>query len=561
MASCALLATNNPCLPASPRLIRDKCGRRLCLCAPSRSRRRLAHSGGLCSTPKGQNNVELVREDVFELDDGEKRKKEWLHFVGIGGSGLSALAMLALKQGFEVSGSDIMWSSFLDKLCTAGARLYIGHSVSNMENRNGSRLPNAIIVSSAVPSDNEEVAYANSVGIPIYKRDVWLRKITEHYNLIAISGTHGKSTTAAMLSYVLNAMGDNLIAVVGANVPQFAGGNIIAGDGPNFVLEADEYDCCFIGLAPQIAVVTNVEWDHVDIFPNEEAVKKIFREFVHQIKDGGHLILCGDSAGACDLLGEDQQGTSPGRKRLANSNHEYHVTTYGISSKNDWHASSITSNLQGGLDYVLHHKGCPVSNISLMLPGDHNVLNSLAVIATITTLVDNKRHLHDTINAISHHMTKFQGVSRRFELIGKINGCHIYDDYAHHPAEVRAVLHAARQKFPSQALWVVFQPHTYSRLAALMKDFTTAFTDADYVIVTEIYAAREINIWNSDGRDLANSIIGPSSEYISRLEDVVDVLAAKVPSSRNQETIILTLGAGDITTLGPKLLGRLQHSS
>ncbi|KAM0942328.1 putative UDP-N-acetylmuramate--L-alanine ligase [Dioscorea sansibarensis] len=377
-----------------------------------------------------------------------------------------------------------------------------------------------------------------------------------------------------MLSYVLNAMGDNLISVVGANVPQFAGGNIIAGKGPNFVLEADEYDKCFLGLAPQIAVVTNVNWDHVDTFPNEEAIKNAFREFVHRIRAGGHLILCGDSAGACDLLLEGQQGALPDIKRAANAqitnqgaanaqitNQGYSVTTYGISSKNDWHASSITSNLQGGLDYVLHHKGCPVANISLMLTGDHNVLNSLAVIATITTIFDGKRNMDDTINATNHHLAKFEGISRRFDLIGKVNGCHIYDDYAHHPAEVRALLRAARQKFPSQTLWVVFQPHTYSRLAAFMEDFLTAFTAADHVIVTEIYAARETDNGNFTGRDLATSIIGPLSEYIPKMDDVIELLATKLQSSRNQDAIVFTVGAGDITTLGPKLLTRLQRNS
>nr|CAD1820703.1 unnamed protein product [Ananas comosus var. bracteatus] len=253
-----------------------------------------------------------------EMEKEKKRKKGWVHFVGIGGSGVSALAMLALEQGFEVSGSDIKWSSFMDQLQRAGARLFIGHSIASFEGLTVSALPDAVVISSAIPKDNVEILHAKSVGIPIYKRDGWLKMITDKYNLIAVSGTHGlyqttfrylmqivinillkvnlekKSTTAAMLSYVLDSMGDNPIAVVGANVPQFSGGNIISGSGPNFVLEADEYDSCFLGLSPYIAVVTNVEWDHVDIFPDEGAVQNIFRQFVHRIRTGGHLILCGD---------------------------------------------------------------------------------------------------------------------------------------------------------------------------------------------------------------------------------------------------------------------------
>lgn len=212
-----------------------------------------------------------MKSEAKASDAPERRSssKGRIHFVGVGGCGLSALAMLALKQGFEVSGSDIMWTSFMNGLLKAGATLSIGHSISNIDGNKGASLPKMLVISSAIPANNEEVAHARSTGIPIYKRDVWLRKVTEHYNLIAVSGTHGKSTTSAMLSYVLNAMGDNLIALVGANVPQFSEGNIIFGSGPNFVLEADEYDGCFLGLSPSVAIITNLEWEHVDIFKDE----------------------------------------------------------------------------------------------------------------------------------------------------------------------------------------------------------------------------------------------------------------------------------------------------
>ncbi|KAJ8633542.1 hypothetical protein MRB53_026878 [Persea americana] len=236
----------------------------------------------------------LERNGTESSSPNNKNKKGWIHFVGVGGCGLSALAMLALKQGFEVSGSDIVWSSYMDGLKQAGAQLYFGHSVSNMQKNDGMSLPTAIVISSAVPPDNEEILHAKSVGLPVYKRDQWLGKETEHYNLIAISGTHGKSTTAGMLAYVLNTMGDDLTAIVGAHVPQFSGGNVISGCGRNFVLEADEYDGCFLGLSPSIAVITNVEWEHVDIFQDEEAVKDIFRRFLQKIRIGGHLIVCGD---------------------------------------------------------------------------------------------------------------------------------------------------------------------------------------------------------------------------------------------------------------------------
>ncbi|KAK2653977.1 hypothetical protein Ddye_013833 [Dipteronia dyeriana] len=509
-------------------------------------------------------NCTFGRNQKFKVD--LKNQSGWIHFVGIGGCGLSALAMLALKQGFEVSGSDIVWSSYMDGPKDAGARLYIGHSMSNIDGNNGSRLPNAVVVSSAIPQDNVEILHAKSVGVPVYKRDYWLAKLTENYNLIAVSGSHGKSTTASMLAYVLKAIGDDLTAIVGARVPQFPDGSIILGSGQNFVLEADEYDGCFLGLSPSVAIVTNLDWEHVDIFQDEEAVKSAFRRFLKQIRTGGHLVLCGDSPGAYSLLDQIKQctGSEDSSGSMSNPSSEvcgnsYRIVTYGVSSKNKWHAKSICPNSQGGSDYILCSRGCALADISLQIPGIHNVLNSLAVIATVLTLMGDTRDLHESIDCVKFHLSKFKGVSRRFEKIGKIYGCHIYDDYAHHPTEVRAVLQAARQRFPDKTLLAVFQPHTYSRLVAMKADFAAAFDDADRVVVTKVYAARETNDWNISGRDLAESIIGTPSEYIPSLGDVVDRLVHQISKDPHREIVVLTVGAGDITTVGPKLLHELQN--
>ncbi|KAK9103707.1 hypothetical protein Sjap_020961 [Stephania japonica] len=489
-----------------------------------------------------------------------EKKKEWIHFVGIGGAGLSALAMLALKNRF-----DIVWSGYMDRLKDEGAQVHLGHSVSNIEKRGEFDRPDAIVVSSAIPSDNVEVLHAKAVGLPVYKRDRWLEKVTEPYNLIAVSGTHGKTTTASMLAYVLNSMGDDLTAVVGGNVPQFPGGNVLSGSGCNFVLEADEYDDCFLRLSPHVAVVTNVEWEHVDIFQDEVAVKNSFRKFLKRIRSGGQLILCGDSGDAYDLLSHERKETTSNCAASEQNSQivldGYSISTFGTSCFNKWQASEIRPNSRGGSDYVLYHMGRAVADISLQLPGVHNVLNSLAVIATVGALIDDQKLSHGSINSIAFHLNNFFGVSRRFELIGAIYGCHIYDDYAHHPTEVCAVLKAARQKFPLKALWVAFQPHTFSRLAAFMKDFASAFRDANRVIITEVYAAREANAWNISGRDLAISIIGPSSDYIPNLEHVVDKLAQEISAIPEKEIVVLTLGAGDITTVGPKLLRELQQLS
>ncbi|KAI9161859.1 hypothetical protein LWI28_021384 [Acer negundo] len=488
-------------------------------------------------------NCTFGRNQEFKVD--LKNRSGWIHFVGIGGCGLSALAILALKQGFEVSGSDIVWSSYMDGLKDAEAQLYIGHSMSNIEGNNGSRFPDAVVVSSAIPHDNVEILHAKSVGVPVYKRDYWLAKLTENYNLIAVSGSHGKSTTASMLAYVLKAIGDDLTAVVGARVPQFPDGSIILGSSQNFVLEADEYDGCFLGLSPSVAIVTNLDWEHVDIFQDK---------------------IPWSSPGAYSLLDQIKQGTGSEYSSGSMSNpssdvceNSYGIVTYGISSKNEWHAKSICPNSQGGSDYILCCRGCPLADISLQIPGIHNVLNSLAVIATVLTLMGDKRDLHESIDRVKFHLSKFMGISRRFEKIGKIYGCHVYDDYAHHPTEVRAVLQAARQRFPDKTLLAIFQPHTYSRLVAMKDDFAAAFADADLVVVTKVYAARETNDWSISGRDLAASIIGMPSEYIPSLGDVVDRLVHQISKDPHREIVVLTLGAGDITTVGPKLLHELQN--
>ncbi|KAK4741793.1 hypothetical protein SAY87_025381 [Trapa incisa] len=497
------------------------------------------------------------QEESLDLRNGKGR---WIHFVGIGGCGLSALAKLAVKRGFEVSGSDIVWNSFMDELHQMGAHLCIGHSGLNIQRGNELRYPDSLVVSSAIPPDNVEVLQANAAKIPVFKRDYWLGMLTDDHNLIAVSGSHGKSTTAAMLAYVLKSMGDDVTAIVGAHVSQFPEENVIAGLGQNFVLEADEYDGCFLGLSPHIAVVTNLEWEHVDQFPDEESVKKIFRMFLNRIKEGGHLILCGDSPGACSLVdcggGSIRSYKSRGAVQVPESN-SYTITTYGSSITNEWQASFIRPNSMGGSDYTLIYKGLPVSEISLQIAGVHNVLNSMAVIVAVVALFGDQTGILDLIDHMKTHLRNFAGVSRRFEKVGSVCGCDIYDDYAHHPTEISAVLKAARDMFPFKTLIVVFQPHTYSRLVALLDDFASALRGADRVVVTAVYAAREKNVWDVNGRDLASRIGGTESEYIPFLDSVVDKLVLDISDEPLREILVLTMGAGDITTVGPKLLSRL----
>uniref|UniRef100_A0A7I4CHL3 UDP-N-acetylmuramate--L-alanine ligase n=1 Tax=Physcomitrium patens TaxID=3218 RepID=A0A7I4CHL3_PHYPA len=484
----------------------------------------------------------LLRRAVRSGASGLRNRREWrcmnaefgadasnagspgsVHFVGIGGAGLSALGLLALRQGWQVSGSDLVWSEEVIRLKEAGARAYVGHSVAQLVPQ-GSQPPDAVVVSSAVGPGNEEVEAARALNVPIYKRGDWLGKITEGYQLIAVAGTHGKTTTTAMLSVVLRNLGEDITAIVGAQVPQFPdGGSALCGTTRKFVLEADEYDGCFLGVSPHLAVLTNVEWEHVDMFPDEEAVKNMFKKFVLQIKPGGCLVACGDSAGAKSVLGliEEEQEKDLGSPFPR----ERRVVTFGLGAS-DWRAIMLVPNPQGGTDYTVVYKNRPMTRVSLRLPGMYNVLNSLAVIVVMSLLAAEKESdvgaqaklMKRTAEAAGRALGAFSGVRRRFDFVGSVHGCHIIDDYAHHPTEVRAVLQAARQRYDQQPIWVIFQPHTVSRLAAFLPDFAPAFSAADRVIVTQVYAARNIPTEKVvTGEDLANAIIGPPAVYIPDL--------------------------------------------
>lgn len=509
-----------------------------------------------------------------------------VHFIGIGGAGLSALALVALKQGWRVTGSDMADSDRLQKLQVAGAKVYVGHEASHIAAFDGR--PNTVVMSSAVSMDNEEVQMALSLGITVLKRGEWLGKLTKDKELIAVAGSHGKSTTSAMLSLALRDLGDDITAVVGAEILQFPdGGNAMVGSSPRFVLEADEYDGCFLGVEPQLAVVTNVEWEHVDIYSSEAAVRAVFQQFVDRIRPGGSLIVCGDSAGSRflatalnELAGESQvmtTGKSNERASWLDGRSPRQAVTYGLGEDCDWRATMLVPNTVGGTDYVVVHEGRPITRVSLRIPGAHNVLNSLAVVVAAALLAARDMPAGDgsaqmaamlrTAQSVSQTLAQFQGVKRRFELVGRAKGCVVLDDYAHHPSEVRATLQAARQRFNQQPLWVVFQPHTFSRLARLLPDFAPAFSAADRVIVTQVYAAREENVWGITGANLADEITGPPAVYIPSFEKVLErlsweITATAVDSSRTQEEIVvLTLGAGDVTRLGPQLLATLSDKT
>eukprot|EP00898_Chlorokybus_atmophyticus_P004068 jgi/Chlat1/4662/Chrsp3S00439 len=530
-----------------------------------------------------------------------------VHFVGIGGVGLSALARLALSKGCRVSGSDATDSKILQQLQKEGAVVHIGHSPLQLTGEKG--LPDAVVVTSAVRGTNLEILAAKALGIPVFKRNDWLKVVTADYELLAVAGTHGKTTTSAMLSVALLELGESITALLGGEVSQFPNdGNFVAGKSSTFVIEADEYDGAFLGLSPSLAIITNVELDHVDLFPTQQAVDSLFTAFAQRVRSGGTLILCDENPGSARLrtvfdndpilqaidLELGQMSTSEDalddgmlatiKKPPVRLASHRSVVTYGLKRSSDWQAVNINPNPEGGTDYTAVWKRRPIGRVRLQVPGLHNVLNSLAVIAAVSLLASEKAlreawlkgedpEVADELAA--HTITErakdcaralyvFSGVARRFEIKDNNAFCTIIDDYAHHPTEVQALLQGARQRFPDRPLWVVFQPHTFSRLAQFLQEFAASFSGANRLVVSKVYAAREKDVYGISGQDLVRAVSDPPALYIPDQDDITQRLVTdlKWESSvpENPRPVVITVGAGDITLLGPKLKAALADT-
>eukprot|EP00240_Pyramimonas_obovata_P003001 CAMPEP_0118959110 /NCGR_PEP_ID=MMETSP1169-20130426/62964_1 /TAXON_ID=36882 /ORGANISM="Pyramimonas obovata, Strain CCMP722" /LENGTH=609 /DNA_ID=CAMNT_0006907237 /DNA_START=193 /DNA_END=2022 /DNA_ORIENTATION=- len=488
-----------------------------------------------------------------------------VHFIGIGGAGLSVLAHVALEQGCTVSGSDIADGPRTEAVKKAGATVFVGHSADNL----GEDV-DAVVVSSAVPEGNPEVDAAIGRGIPLYKRETWLGKLTATRELVAVAGTHGKTTTSAMLSMVLkDGFDDDLGAVIGADVPQFPDcGGALHGSSKRFVLEADEYDGAFLSLLPTVALVTNVEWEHVDVYPSEEAVRESFKGFVSRVRPGGALVVCGDDGGARAVA-----AAAPATCR---------VVTYGLEPGNEWSATMLTP-VQGGTDFVVVRNAMPLGRVFIPMAGIHNVLNALGVITTAALMgaagafdpnrtsplnldLADEDSFQEQVQKTTKGLEAFRGVCRRLELKHNIGDeCIVYDDYAHHPTEIRASLQAARQMYQDAKIWVVFQPHTYSRLAQFYDDFVTAFSGADRVIITETFGAREESSIDEgvSAEGLAESVLGPPAAYLKDIQDAVERLVWELTAVTKsglmvEPVVIISMGAGSITCLADRLVERMS---
>ena len=466
---------------------------------------------------------------------------EHIHLIGIGGSGLSAIARLLKEMEYAVSGSDRAETPFLSDLRSAGVTISLGHSPENVT---GADL---VVRSSAIPDDNPEVVAARTAGIPVLKRADFLGRLMAGKTGIAVAGTHGKTTTTAMLAWLLTALGQEPSFIVGG-VLNNLGVNARAGKGKTFVIEADEYDRMFLGLKPVIEVVTNVEHDHPDCYPTPADFQASFVEFVKLLPPDGVLVACTEDAGANALLAEARK---VGRKTVA----------YGIGeqlpmSSEQWAlAKNVKANERGSFSFeaIVNPltgtlRGRQSSIVNLQVPGRHNVLNALAAL-TVASL------LGLSLEMAAQALSQFTGTGRRFEVRGEANGIVVIDDYAHHPTEIRTTLAAARSRYADRRIWAVWQPHTYSRTQTLFDQFTRAFADADQVIVTEIYAARE-PIQDYSAAQVVQAMPHLSAQFIPDLPAVSDYLVSHL----RPDDVLLVLSAGDADQVSTQVLAELQKS-
>ncbi len=454
-----------------------------------------------------------------------------IHLVGIGGTGISAIARVLLGRGFVVSGSDKQTNEFTAVLQEAGAHIYQGHQAKNIQGAE------AVIISSAIPDDNPEVTAARAAHIAVLKRSDFLGHLMADTTGIAVAGTHGKTTTTGMIAAILLTADYDPTVILGGVLPEW-GTNGRFGQGQHFVIEADEYDHMFLGLRPAISIITNIEHDHPDIFPTPESYLAAFQQFAALLPENGRLIVCGEDPGVQELMAMlDLPGVS--------------ITTYGMAKRDSAYslqASETRPNPLGGTDFLVEADGRTIGLARLRVPGLHNVFNALAAIAVgLDVGLD--------FAQVCRGLASFGGVGRRFQVTGEVGGVTIIDDYAHHPTEIRATLAAARQRYPGRRLWAVWQPHTYSRTKLLLDEFAGSFADADRVIALDIYRSRETDTLGIDTAVVVAAMDHPNTIHIPTKRDAADYLLDRI----RPDDVILTLGAGDGELVGQWVLEGLNQ--
>lgn len=431
-----------------------------------------------------------------------------IHFIGIGGSGMCPLAEILRSEGFELSGSDMNEGETLDRIKSYGIPVYMGHKAENIS---GAEL---VVYSAAIKETNPERKTAMEQGIPCIERSVMLGVVTRRYKRsIAVSGTHGKTTTTAMLSQILIGSGFDPSAIIGGKLP-FIGGNSYVGHSDIIVCEACEYVDTFLQLNPFISIILNIDADHLDYFKNLDNIKKSFNKFSKQTT--GLLVINGDDENTLEAVKDV----------------EIEKISYGFGEGCDYRAVNVSADKGVHEQFDLYYKGEKLTNIKLIVPGKHNIYNALAAAATA-------HYLGATPKEISENLHKFGGVHRRFEILGTPCGITVADDFAHHPTELTATLNAA-MNMGFNKVWAVFQPHTFSRTAMLLDDFAEALKIPDVAIISEILPVRETNTYNIYSTDLGAKV--PNSVCLDTFEEITDYVC----KNAKEGDLILTMGGGNV---------------
>ena len=459
------------------------------------------------------------------------RRIHCVHFVGIGGSGMSGIAEVMLSLGYAVQGSDLKCNKQTTRLENQGATIFIGHASDNI------RDADAVVVSSAVDETNPEVAAAKEQLMPVVSRAEMLAELMRFRYSVAVAGTHGKTTTTSLVASILAEGGLDPTFVIGGRLKS-ADANARLGQGDYLVAEADESDASFVHLKPMLAVVTNIDADHMSTYDGDiEKLKSSFLEFLHNLPFYGLAVVCSDDPGVNDVLGDI------GRS----------VTTYGTNEDADVRAVNIVF-AGGRTEFDVVRAGdtgtvSPVMHVTLGLPGMHNVRNALAAIAVADELQIGS-------DAVVKALEEFEGIDRRFQQMGEVKTAAgtvmLVDDYGHHPTEIAATLSAARTGWPDKRVVLVFQPHRYSRTRDLLDDFATVLSDADVLVLLDVYAAGEEPIAGADGRAIARAVRTRGSVepvFVESLQDVQPVLMDLIEDG----DLVLTMGAGDIGAYAAKL--------
>ena len=459
-----------------------------------------------------------------------QRAHHRFHLVGIGGTGLGPIADVLLQLGFQVSGSDRHDSAHLQQLAAHGATVALGHDPRHLQAGQAPTLPDVVLRSSAVPDTNPEVVFARRQSIPVVTRNAFLGPLTSNRQVIAVAGTHGKTTTTGMIAHILTAAGLDPGYIIGSEVPGLGAGH--AGRTQTFVIEADEYDYAFWGLFPHTIVLTSLDWDHPDCFPTPADYQHAFHRFIDNLHPQGHLVTCHDDPILSQVVSQHP--------------HLPHVHSYGTRNSVGWKIHDIDIG-PAATRYLLRSPEGRQQPVQLQTPGLHNILNSTAALITA------QLHQVDLATAAAS-MTTFKGAERRFELKGSVNDILIIDDYAHHPTELRTTLAAARARYPEREIWAVYQPHTYSRTKALLDQFEGVFNAADHLVVTDIYAAREACDSSINAAQVVAVSRHPGAVAGGELAQVADYLRQHV----QPHSLIIILSAGTATRLGPELLQSLH---